>query len=75
MALLIRQFTVSGHGDFPLDMLRYDRCWPRTSEDSALMEAGGQRHVVLNRYTEGRHGPVATEGRWKSYNWEVVREE
>ncbi len=75
MALLIRRFTVSGRGEFPLDMLRYDCCWPRTSEDSALMGASGERHVVLNRYTEGRHGPVATEGRWRSFCWDVIKEE
>jgi hypothetical protein len=25
--------TITGSGQFPLDMLRYDSCWPSSSED------------------------------------------
>ena len=28
-------FTVEGTGMFPVDMLRYDNCWPRTEQDDS----------------------------------------
>lgn len=30
-------YTIRGGGQFPLDMLRYDQCWPETNEDVAVM--------------------------------------
>ena len=41
----IRKFTVRGTWGFPLDMLRYDGCWPSSGEDvvaihRSIKEAG-----------------------------------
>lgn len=30
-------FTVEGRGDFPLDMLRYDACYPFTEHDTRML--------------------------------------
>jgi len=37
MPRYIHTFRVEGTGDFPLDMLRYDQCWPRSQDDVYAM--------------------------------------
>lgn len=68
----IVSFQVEGRGSFPLDMLRYDQCWPAGPEDVAKMGLDReQRTVKLNRATHHRlHGP--TFERWRSFGWSVV---
>lgn len=116
MALHLRHFTVRGRGEFPLDMLRYDSCWPRSGEDVMVLSADyqfiekerekcdkcdgkgfypdprnlrgrhcekceGTRHVLQTRdvqlckYTRSKSGPVAEAGRWRSFGWDVVKED
>lgn len=62
--------TVRGVGRFPLDMLRYDGCSPRNTEDA----------IDLCRRDDGYdtaeiqlicHDSV-TSGRWASFGWKVV---
>ncbi len=64
-----RRFTVRGRGQFPIDMLRYDSCWPYTSMDSSYIsdESGGREVTLL---TNSPNAP--THGRWKSFTWAVV---
>lgn len=68
------EFTVSGYGDFPIDMLRYDSCWPKSGVDSAEVlksfypgqdRRGASRFVTL----EGLNEP--TGARWMSFRWTV----
>ena len=69
-------FTVTGRNVFPVDMLRYDMCWPVTSEDAVTIgaairrdrfgSADGTRSV---RLMTTEHPP--TDGRWKSFGWTV----
>lgn len=66
------EFVVEGSHDFPIDMLRYDRCWPR-SEDQAIAVAPyhfsqfrEKRQVKLRGLNE------PTDGRWESFGWRVV---
>ena len=40
-------FAVRGSGIFPFDMLRYDRCWPNTSDDATTMADKGMREITL----------------------------
>lgn len=80
-----RQFTVRGRGEFPLDMLRYDRCWPRTGQDVELItplyasDTTGEhmrtRDVDLCKHTATKRGPVAAVDRWLSFGWKVVRQD
>ena len=52
-----------GNRDFPLDMLRYDRCWPvRESEIRDMAsEVPGRKRILL-----AKHGRQWTPERWRS---------
>lgn len=59
-------FKVEGSGQFPLDMLHHDSCWPATSEDAALLLRTDRRTVEL------RTSHRVTAPRWFSFGWTVV---
>lgn len=67
-------FTVEGYGRFPVDMLRYDACWPKSEgRDSTAMNGdhdSERRRVVL--VTAREHSP--TPGRWESFGWRYIGE-
>jgi hypothetical protein len=70
------EFTVTGHGSLPLDMLRYDRATPLTQEDvkenSYVLDTPAQ--IRLIRFTQGKgnnYGDMPTVDRWKSFGWTV----
>ena len=61
-------FEVSGKGNFPLDMLRYDQCWPRSPEDvSRILDqvCNGTKKVSINLTSYSQ----PTVDRWKSFCW------
>ena len=71
-------FTVEGGGNFPVDMLRYDACYPATEKDSYLMYVDGfdlgirkvtLKHRVLKE--ENLDG-YPTLMRWNSFTWSVI---
>jgi hypothetical protein len=67
------EFVVRGTGAFPTDMLRYDACWPRSSDDATAMSAtyerrNAERSRVIGMVTRS-HEP--TVGRWASFGWTV----
>lgn len=76
------EFTVSGGGDFPLDMLRFDRAYPVDGTSAANIErprdelgaplqyAGSQRTVRLR--TEHATYSAPTTARWASFGWVVT---
>lgn len=71
------KFAVRGKGVFPLDMLRYDCCWPLRGEDvhemekpSTVMRNTHERIIWLK--TSGRADPRPTVARWASFGWEVI---
>lgn len=74
MAFKTFSFTVEGNGRFPLDMLRYDCAWPKSSADVVLMddrEAGlAKRRITLMARQDGRWVP--SSARWHSFGWTVV---
>lgn len=77
----ITDFTVTGSGEFPLDMLRYDSCWPvgtvdagnlcicpdRSAEDRTSWLT--QRTIKMRMIGHTKLGP--TLERWRSYGWTV----
>ena len=63
-----KMFTVEGSGHFPLDMLRYDKCYPASSADVARIMDDRQRTIRL--MTHARHAP--SHGRWNSFLWGVT---
>lgn len=64
----IYEFTVEGRGPFPLDMLRYDSCWPASRDAVVNMEdTRDMRQVRLRSYNQ------PTLARWNSFCWGVER--
>lgn len=64
-------FTVTGIGTFPVDMLRYDTCWPHRPDDAEQIAASfrdrRRRHTVN---LAGHAKPTAL--RWLSFGWRVL---
>jgi hypothetical protein len=46
-----QEFTVQGSGIFPFDMLRYDRCFPKTQTDTSEIEETTRRSIEIRRVT------------------------
>ena len=66
-------FIVTGDGRFPIDMMRYDRCVPRTQDDVAKMiDHNATRRVEMIAYTPVGNKLEPTGGRWISFGWGVV---
>jgi hypothetical protein len=64
-------FTVTGSGHFPLDMLRYDHCWPSQQSEIYLMNIASQtRRIQMARRVDGK-SVMPTTGRWESFGWQV----
>lgn len=67
------EYTVSGTGAFPVDMLRYDSCYPARQDDAIQLSPHTRRspgevyHVTLHSC----HPP--TDARWASFGWKVNR--
>ena len=58
------RFSVTGRGTFPVDMLRYDRCFPvGTGQEAIQSEYLSETTKVI---LEGAH---CTVGRWLSFGW------
>ena len=58
---------VSGFGPFPVDMLRYDACWPSSGRDAAaLADTFSQKGAWSINVTRANTAPF-TNGRWESF--------
>lgn len=74
--MFIHQIRVRGFDTFPIDMLRFDCCYPATMEDADLIatsvrsESREHRTVVLQRASSYGTTLWAIE-RWKSFGWSV----
>ena len=66
--------VVEGSGSFPIDMLRYDSCFPLREQDSALLAEhhNEKRRVIVVR--RGVNENAASVKRWESFLWRVVFE-
>jgi hypothetical protein len=65
-------FQVTGKGQFPIDMLRYDLCWPATGSDSTDIEHSHPSSTILHRIDlKGLKLPTAA--RWESFGWKLVQ--
>lgn len=75
-------FTVKGKGRFPIDMLRYDGCWPYSGQDAAAIEATMdpmERKRIRDMTDDGcitvklvKHSrQLPTVERWRSLGWKV----
>jgi hypothetical protein len=69
-------FAVVGSGEFPFDMLRYDKCWPASQADSGRMPDPALVGVLGRQRRIEMHGLVKpTAGRWRSFGWTVIEDE
>ena len=76
------QFKVGGCGKFPIDMLRYEACYPvheRETRNIEKQEPGWRSRVPIVICLEKRFGTKAearlwspTKGRWESFGWTVL---
>lgn len=68
------RFKVTGKLSFPLDMLRYDRCFPEGSDDAAQIgytfEPDRRKSEIQTITLIGLSRP--TDARWSSFLWSVV---
>jgi hypothetical protein len=80
------RFTVEGSGSFPVDMLRYDGCYPASNanvkggfNDNILnistchhdKEYYGHRQVILIKPVDSKND-MPNIGRWHSFGWPVT---
>ncbi len=70
------EVTARGTGQFPLDMLRFGRCWPKDIESVAAMEPdtnegwkGGAEHEVTVCLTGSYMQAHAIKSRFDSFGW------
>jgi len=75
--------TFEGSVPFPLDMLRYDQCWPRSSSDAQTIACfpnyrketrlfSTPIRVEVARYSASKRDPGWCTLRWKSFGWKKV---
>lgn len=74
------RFTVKGTGYFPLDMLRYDQCYPADSNDAATIgytyvNSKQESRDVRLKHTHDHKFWQPTNGRWSSFGWAVTESE
>lgn len=63
------EYTVEGTSSFPVDMLRYDRCWPAHGTDASYI-ATHPSTTLIRIHLQGLKLPTVT--RWESFGWRVV---
>ena len=70
------RFKVRGQTAFPVDMLRYDRCWPETREDSKEIERFVRQEVnatgcvgLLSVSNNSNWRPASD--RWRAFGWSL----
>jgi len=71
----LRKYHVRGRGRFPIDMLRYDSCWPAGQEDVSLItdSLGGPYELREVALYFNHHAP--TDQRWRSFGWVVINQQ
>ena len=69
--MYITTFTVRGYGAFPIDMLRYDSCFPWSPRDAeAISNKEYLRSVELaTRHQLKGDERIVTKERWASFQW------
>lgn len=72
-------FKVKSQMGFPLDMLRYDSCWPAEPKDVSLMAQAMNRHYYFKKPGEEDNLEITlkspyhpTDERWASFGWTVT---
>jgi len=61
-------FRVSGRGEFPVDMLRRDECYPYRTEDAMIILGGATAPKRVGVFVSPRPPLI---DRWDSFGWNV----
>lgn len=75
---LVFEFKVTGRSNFPLDMLRYDACYPGSQESVAEIQASFDPRERMAREQRGFEVTLRsqisepTAARWNSFQWRVA---
>lgn len=69
MSEKMHRFKVVGCGQFPIDMLRYDGCWPSTQQDASAIERSFRKGEAAIIELEGIY--PETSDRWASFGWNI----
>ena len=69
------EMTVEGMGDFPLDMLRYERATFATEKDAGLAGTRTDRRKIRLKRFFRQWGSEPTHQRWLSFGWKIVVED
>lgn len=66
--------VVEGADIFPMDMLRYDTCYPHSETDSRKLDADvrDKRRVLIVHRGTSKQGKLPTCKRWESFGWCVL---
>lgn len=70
--------TFSGRFAFPIDMLRYDNCFPASQEaagrivESLSSVTRDQFEVRVAQHTDKKNGARWTVARWESFGWKKI---
>ena len=73
-----QNLLIVGYGRFPIDMLRYDACWPASEHDAGLiaqtLEPGhaGAWCVAVEKRTARKKEKAWTPERWRSFGCRVA---
>ncbi len=71
----LREFSVIGHYPFPIDMLRFDSCYPQREIDAAFIVECAEhpdRRYEIRLQTRSASNSVPTIARWASFGWRVL---
>jgi len=74
----LKRFEVRGTGAFPIDMLRYDNCWPASERDSMTiirsfrLRGSGEAWSIHLMTAKGDRLLEPEYNRWASFGWAVM---
>lgn len=75
----LHRITVAVSLSFPIDMLRYDGCYPRTEQDAGKIERINHRHLdttaddrLVEVEKRGDKNAFFTDARWASFGCKIV---
>lgn len=68
------RFTVEGQSPFPLDMLRYDACWPAANSDVEEIRLSllSDTHIEAPLRVALISRSKPTHLRWAAFGWQVI---
>ena len=69
------RIEVTGRGKFPIDMLRYDQCFPLYNSDTEIMRHPEDELQIVALGHWGASIWTPTEWRWKALRWPVTHHE